>query len=442
MNIIDAVSYMCDMAKGQAEQYDVIASTSHSEGLSVFQGQVQNTEISDSVGLGIRVIKDGHPGYAYTERLTKDALAQTLKDALCHTQWTESIHITLPNAVEMPETFPNYNPALDSLNLQQMKDFCIELEKQTFAKSKEIENIPYLGADVCSASSVVANHTGLMYKGKSNYASVGAGAVACRDGIKKLGNYVKSGRDWNEFSVDEIASKTASYATELFGAKKIEGGKIPVIFSERVSARIIGMYTTPFIAESMQKGQSRLAGMEGKKIAGEKFSIVNDPMGDMFVHKIRFDSEGCLAKRFDVVKNGVFHSALYNLETAAKAGCETTGNGARDFGSKMSTGFNNLLVPPGTMTTAELLKLFPKCLLVVRLEGGSGCNAISGELSMGAHGFWCENGVIQHPVDGVTLSGNIFDIFQNIVEVGNEYKDPFSSYQVPALAVSELSVSV
>lgn len=442
MNIIDAVSYMCDLAKSEAEQFDVIASTSHSEGLSVFQGQVQNTEISDSVGLGIRVIKDGHPGYAYTERLTKDAVAQTLKDALCHTQWTETVDITLPSAVDMPEIYPNYNPALESLNLQQMKDFCIELEKATFAKSKEIENIPYLGADMNSASSVIANHTGLMYKGKSNYASAGAGAVASREGIKMLGNFVKTGRDWNDFSIDEIATKTAEYATEFFGARKIEGGKIPVVLSERISPRIIGMYTSPFIAESLQKGQSRLVGKEGEKIAGEKFSIINDPQGEMFQHKIRFDSEGCVAKRVEVVKDGVFNSALYNLETASKAGCETTGNGARDFGSKMVTGFNNLLVPPGTMTTAELLKLFPKCLLVVRLEGGSGCNAISGEFSMGAYGFWCENGVIQHPVDGITLSGNFFDIIQNVVDVGNEYMDAFGSYQVPALAVSELSVSV
>ena len=37
MNIIDAVSCMCDLAKGEAEQFDVIASNSHSEGLSVFQ---------------------------------------------------------------------------------------------------------------------------------------------------------------------------------------------------------------------------------------------------------------------------------------------------------------------------------------------------------------------------------------------------------------------
>ena len=96
MNIIDAVNCMCDLAKGEAEQFDVIASNSHSEGLSVFQGQVQNTEISDSVGLGIRVIKDGRPGYAHTERLTKEAIAQTIKDAICHTQWTEKVDFELP----------------------------------------------------------------------------------------------------------------------------------------------------------------------------------------------------------------------------------------------------------------------------------------------------------------------------------------------------------
>ena len=162
MNITEAVSCMCDLAKGEAEQFDIIASTDHTEGLSVFQGQVQNTEISDSVGLGIRVIKDGHPGYAHTERLTKDALGQTLKDALCHTQWTEKIGIDLPSAAQIPTDEPNYDPSLELLDLAQMRDFCIQLEKETFAKCNEIVNIPYLGGDIESSLSIVANHTGLM----------------------------------------------------------------------------------------------------------------------------------------------------------------------------------------------------------------------------------------------------------------------------------------
>jgi len=248
-------------------------------------------------------------------------------------------------------------------------------------------------------------------------------------------------RKWEEFSVDEIATKAAGYAVELFGAKKIEGGVVPVVFSERVSSRLVGMYCQPFIAETMQKGMSRLAGKEGETIASNAFSLWSDPTGDLFQHKFYFDSEGCLTRRVKVVDAGVFNEALYNLESASKAGRKTTGNGARDFGGKMSTSFYNLCVPPGEMPTAELLKLFPKCLLVVRLEGNSGCSSVSGELSIGAHGFWCENGVIQHPVDGVTLSGNFFDIIKNVVAVGSEYNDPFASVKVPAIAVSELAVS-
>lgn len=441
MNITDAVSCMCDLAMGEAEQFDIIASNSHSEGLSVFQGQVQNTEISDSVGLGLRVIKDGRPGYAHTERLTKEAIAQTIRDAVCHTQWTEPVNIKLPSPAKIPEGNPNYNPALEKLSLAELKDFCIELEKETFARSKEIVNIPYLGADLNREISIVANSNGLFYTDRDNSVSVGAGAVAIRDGISKLGNFVKSSRDWNEISMKEIADRAATYATELFGAKKIEGGKIPVVFSERIAGRFMNMYASPFIAESMQKGTSRLADKEGLKIASDKFSLWSDPNSENFCNKVYFDSEGSLTRRVEVVKNGVFNEALYNLETAAKAGRSSTGNAARGFGSKMGTTFWNMFVPAGEASTAELLKMFPKCLLVVRLEGGSGCSAVSGELSIGAHGFWCENGVVQHPVDGVTLSGNFFDIIQNVVGVGNEYYDRFSGIKVPALAISELAVS-
>lgn len=432
---------MCDCAKNEAEQFDIIASHTHSEGLSVFQGHVRNTEISDSVGLGVRVLKDGRPGYAHTERLTKEAIAQTLKDAVCHTQWTEKVDIDLPLPAKMPSGDFNYNPSLTSLDLSTLKNFCIDLEKATFAKSKEIENIPYLGADMNSEYSIVANSKGFFYESRENEVSVGAGAVASRDGIKKLGNYVKTARDWSEFSIDEIASRTAEYSTELFGAKKIESGKIPVVLSERISSRFLAMYCQPFMADSMQKGMSRLTGKEGEFIANKAFSIWNDPQGEMFRHRFFFDSEGSPTERVKVIDEGVFSSALYNLETASKAKCKTTGNGARSFGGKMQTTFYNLLVPPGTMTTAELLKLFPKCILIVRLEGNSGCNSVSGELSIGAHGFYCENGVVQHPVDGVTLSGNFFDIIKDVVAVGNEFRAPFASYKVPALALSSLSVS-
>ena len=71
MNISEAVQFLAEEAKKSATAFDIIGGHSKSEGVSVFQGKVQNTEISESVGVGIRAFKGVKPGYAYTERLTE-----------------------------------------------------------------------------------------------------------------------------------------------------------------------------------------------------------------------------------------------------------------------------------------------------------------------------------------------------------------------------------
>lgn len=56
-------------------------------------------------------------------------------------------------------------------------------------------------------------------------------------------------------------------------------------------------------------------------------------------------------------------------------------------------------------------------LLVTELLG-SGVNYVTGDYSRGASGFWVENGVIVHPVEEITIAGNLKDMFRQIVAVG------------------------
>src|SRR5690606_34182208 len=127
-----------------------------------------------------------------------------------------------------------------------------------------------------------------------------------------------------------------------------------------------------------------------------------------------FDGEGVPARRIDVIKDGVLKTFLYNLESAAKAGVAPTGTGSRSYAGKAGTGFANYVVPLGTDSLESLLARYPKCLLIVKLEGGSGCSAISGEISIGAQGFLYENGRRVRAVDRITLSTNFFDLLKNI----------------------------
>ncbi|MGZ8996745.1 MAG: metallopeptidase TldD-related protein, partial [Rhodospirillales bacterium] len=45
---------------------------------------------------------------------------------------------------------------------------------------------------------------------------------------------------------------------------------------------------------------------------------------------------------------------------------------------------------------------------------GFGINAVTGDYSRGASGFWIENGEITCPVNEITIAGNLLDMFANL----------------------------
>ena len=441
MKITEAVQFLADEAKREATAFYIVAGHSKSEGVSVFRGKVQNTEISESVGVGIRAFQGENPGYAYTERLTESALRQTLKDALLHTAFTKPLPIRLPFPENRPIRKLPYNPGLKDVTLSQMAELSMEIENRCVELSREVTNVPYLGTQKDESFTVFANSNGVYFERRENGIGAGAGVVAERGNSKKLGGYDQNALSFSELSAEKIAQKSVERARELLEPSKIAGGKMPVVLSERVAGQIVGMYASSFFAEQVQKGQSRLQGRLGTKIAGANLSLCSDPTREDLPGVRTFDSEGSFAERVSVVENGVLGDFLYNLETAAVAGRKSNGCAARSYSGKVGTSFSNLVVLPGERTTAELLELFPRCLLVLRLEGNSGCSAVSGEMSIGVQGMYVENGKILHPVEGATLSANFIDLLETLVAIGSEYPDAYTTLQVPALAFPEVSVS-
>ena len=442
MELQDAVSLLSDMArKSEASQFDILGGLSRSLGISVYQGKVRNTEISESVGIGIRVLRNGHPGYAFTERFTADALKQTLSDAMSHSAFTEPLAIDLPAPEPLPAALPTWHSSLANVDATEMVRACLSVETQAMAKDSAIVNIPYLGADLHDSQSLFVNHKGVQHSFRANSWSLGTGVVAERDGTRKMGVYNQGGRDWTKLDTTHIAHTAVSRGVELLGAAPIQGGNHPVVFSERVAGNLLSMFLSAFYADNVHKGQSRLKGKVGTSIASPLFTLTCDPTRTDLPGSELLDGEGVVPMRFDVVSAGVLQDFLYNLESAARDNRRSTGNASRGYSGKVGTAFSNCVVAPGNQDTAALTGLFPNCLLIVKLEGGSGCSAISGEISIGAQGFWCENGVIVHPVEGITLSANIFDLLPQLVGVGSMYNDSFSSVKVPALAFESMAVS-
>jgi PmbA protein len=101
--------------------------------------------------------------------------------------------------------------------------------------------------------------------------------------------------------------------------------------------------------------------------------------------------------------------------SARKLALRSTGNagGNHNLVLKSSGGQS------GELDFAGMLKTMSRGLLVTELLG-QGVNAVTGDYSRGAAGFWVEHGEIQYPVQEITIAGNLKDMFRNIVAVGND----------------------
>jgi PmbA protein len=66
-----------------------------------------------------------------------------------------------------------------------------------------------------------------------------------------------------------------------------------------------------------------------------------------------------------------------------------------------------------------LLQKMGTGLLVTEMMG-QGVNGVTGDYSRGVFGYWVENGVIVHPVEEITIAGNVKDMLAQIVAVGDD----------------------
>jgi PmbA protein len=127
-----------------------------------------------------------------------------------------------------------------------------------------------------------------------------------------------------------------------------------------------------------------------------------------------FDEEGVRTQRRDLVKDGVVQGYFLSSYSARKLGMQSTGNAGGSHNLRITSS----LTRPGDHFKAMLKKL-DTGLLVTELMG-QGVNYVTGDYSRGASGFWVERGVIQYPVEEITIAGNMKTMLKDIVAVGSD----------------------
>jgi PmbA protein len=103
-------------------------------------------------------------------------------------------------------------------------------------------------------------------------------------------------------------------------------------------------------------------------------------------------------------------------------------------------GISNFFIEPGKLSFANLLKNLNKGLVVEEVMGLHTVNPISGDFSLGCSGDWIDRGEKAYPVKSIAIAGNLFQLFQKVIGVGEDFRF-FGGVGSPSLLVERLEIS-
>jgi PmbA protein len=440
-----AIDYVLSLAKEhRVPDADVLLAREEKLTLRVNKGRVEKVDQATALGLGLRVVHEGRTGLSFTERLEAPALERAFKVARENAALQDPTPVILPGpppATPASETLGLFNPALDALTAEQLAAFGLEAEAAARAADSRVTAVPYLVVSRETSSHEVASTHGVRYRQRSNSVGAYCQVLLQANGQRKSGNAHWSRRDWDPAQGKRLGEEATAKAAALFGARPIAGGKLPVVFDEYCAPGLLGMYLGCFFAEAAQKGQSRLKGRLGETIAHPAITLLDDPHRHGAPGSRYVDAEGTPTRPMPLIEGGRFANFLYHIESARKEERESTGHAGRGYSSGIGTRSHNVVLPPGAHSLAALTALPECCLLVTELEGGAGCNPLSGDISIGVQGFLVEQGRRVQPVDSVTVAGNFYDLLKNIRERGDTYQPHLTRTFIPALLVDGLTIS-
>ena len=77
-------------AKDKVDETEILLSAGNSFSVKINEQNVESFNYADSKGIGVRVIKSGKVGYAYTEKFDEETFKHIVDEAIENAKYTEN----------------------------------------------------------------------------------------------------------------------------------------------------------------------------------------------------------------------------------------------------------------------------------------------------------------------------------------------------------------
>jgi len=411
------------------------AAFSVDNGLSVSarMGDVETIEYHCDQGIGVTVYFGQQKGSASTNDVSPTSLIETVKAACSiarHANADEYAGLPDPEqlATEFPDLDLNHPWSIDA-----PKAIALAIECEDAARSYHpmISNSEGASVNTHHGTRVFGNSLGFLQGYQSSRHSISCSVLGgTGDAMQRDYWYSVARNPALLESPRLVGEKAAQRTVARLDARSLSTRQCPVLFAPEMASGLIGALLGAISGSSLYRKSSFLLDSLDTQVMPDFVRIHEQPSLMGGLGSANYDAEGVATQTRDIVSRGILRSYILSTYSARKLGMKSTGNAG---------GVHNIIVEPGQSDFEGMLKALGTGLLVTELMG-QGINRVTGDYSRGASGFWVENGVIQYPVQEITIAGNLKTMLRNIVAIGNDV-DLRGNIRVGSILLEQMAIA-
>jgi len=413
----------------------------------VRKGEPELVEEAGTRSAGLRVIAGKRVATTSTSDLTDSGVDRFVADAIELASLSQEDPFAGPpdpkllcNPAEVAD-LELYDPEGGGVDAGRALALAGEAEAAALAFDPRITNSEGATFGRSSGGVALVLSSGFRAAYSGSYQSLGVAPLAADEGGKNRRGYHWTGsRHFRGLDAPaDVGRKAAERTIGKLGARTVASCEVPVVFDPEAARAILGMLAGCVMGSAIWRKASYLVGREATQVASSLVTVVDDPLIARAPGSRAFDGEGLPSRRNVVVERGVLKTYLCDSYSARKLDRASTASAARGGGASVGASTSNFILQPGTDSNEAIVRGTPRGLYVTEMMG-FGFNAVTGDFSRGASGFWIEDGALAFPVSEVTISLNVDLLWKSIDAVGADL-DMRTATASPTLRVARMTVA-
>lgn len=433
------------LLNGRAVSYELYLSSAVGLNVEVREGAVEALKVKSSKGVGLRVITDKRPGFAFTSAVDEQGLKELVERAISAAAGAsadEYAALPVPAATALDaESLDILDNAFGDAPEEEKIAFAERIEEAAMSRDSRIKRVRKASYGETMSYARVVNSNGVDLENTATYYTGSVTAVAEEAGASETGWDMDTSHKRSSIDAGRIGARAAGFALRMLGARKLQSIKCPAVFENTVVCEFLETLAPSFSADNVSKGKSMLAGMIGKKAVSSCLTIYDDGLLKGGWAASPFDGEGVPRRKTALVQDGVCMGWLFDTYWAKRQRRESTGSASRSgYKGTPGIGITNLYIEKGERGIERLFSEMGRGLYITELLGAHTVNSVTGEFSLGAAGLWIERGKPAYPVRGMAIAGNLLGLFSRVSAVGSDMRF-IGSIGAPSLLVDEIEAS-